>query len=85
MSKPTLTPMEVVKCPCGHPYCHTYWIPDLGSFDQGTGFDRKTAQLLSTVYLMRDVIVAASTMTDCDSEKIRHMAQYVLDLMGGAQ
>jgi hypothetical protein len=41
--KELVQPVEIVKCPCGHPNCNTYGLSD-GLFYNGCGWSRERAQ-----------------------------------------
>ena len=44
------TPMQTIgvqRCPCSSRLCNTYWLPGIGHFDPGSGFNRSDAELIA--------------------------------------
>lgn len=50
-----LGPISIEPCSCGHPSCRYYWLVGVGSFVQGSGFDKDTAQLIADT--LNDAII----------------------------
>lgn len=50
--------ITTVKCQCGHRSCKTYGL-SIGTFYQGCGFDKETAEKLALAYNTHDRFIKA--------------------------
>ena len=58
--------VTIIQCQCGHPSCIYYGVSN-GSFNQGNGWDKKTAEFVAWAFNNRealDTLVASGMLPE---------------------